>query len=241
MNEAIERLLNDCRLKWAVFAYNYRWSEYVFLFDGWVAKCAMAIPIVGYLIVFNDAVSQHLSFNRLASETTVGFGLSSGARLKLIYFGLIFLGSANILYRLRRPFVFKLGTSQFEYVENALKHFTVSAYIDIHGVIRHEGHFTLGGKYYDAEYDAFLDVAAGRKTGDGQRDDSTADWTGAKHKYEGLLRSMLAENYFRNDIKRRVSLTTCLVLSSIGYFLLLIPSSDLFLKVIAVSITSLGL
>ena len=117
-NETVERWTSYWRSRWSSFDYNFGWSDYVFLFDGWVAKCAMAVP---------------------------------AARLKFIYFGLIFLGSANILYRIRRPFVFKIGTNQFEYVENALKHFTVSAYIDIHGLIRHEGHHTLHGKYYDSE------------------------------------------------------------------------------------------
>ena len=147
--------------KWETFAYNYGWSAYVFLLDGWIAKCAMAVPIVGYLILFNDSVSQHLSFNRLAGENISQLGLTSITRLKLIYFGLIFLGSANILYRLRRPFAFRIGTNQFEYVEKSLNHFTVSDYIDIHGAIRHEGHHTLRGKYDDAEYDAFLGLATG--------------------------------------------------------------------------------
>jgi hypothetical protein len=172
-------------MRWSTFAYNYGWSDYVFLFDGWIAKCAMAVPIVGYLILFNDSVSQHLSFNKLASENVVGFGLSSVARLKFIYFGLIFLGSGNILYRTRRPFTFRIGTNQFEYVENALRHFTVSAYIDINGAIAHEGHHTQHGDYYDADYDAFLNLALG-KDSDGQRDESTADWAGAKNKYEGF-------------------------------------------------------
>jgi hypothetical protein len=107
MKGLIERLFDSLRFKWSIFAYNYCWSDYVFLFDGWVAKCAMAVPVAGYLVLFNDAVSQHLSFNRLADESLLSFGLSSGVRLKLIYFGLILLGTANILYRLRRPFVFK--------------------------------------------------------------------------------------------------------------------------------------
>jgi hypothetical protein len=196
----------------------------------------MAVPVVGYLILFNDTISQHLSFNKLASENVLGFGLSSVARLKLIYFGLIFLGSANILYRLRRPFVFKVGTNQFEYVEHALTHFTVSAYIDIHGVIRHEGHHTLHGKYYDAEYDAFLDLALGKKGQRSQRDESTADWTEAKSRYEGLLRSMLIENFYRNNVRRRFSLSCCILLALLGYGLLLIPSMDLFIKVLNLSL-----
>jgi hypothetical protein len=158
------------------------------------------------------------------------------ARLKLIYFGLIFLGSANILYRIRRPFVFKIGTNQFEYVEIALKHFTVSAYVDIHGLIRYEGHHTLHGKYYDAEYDAFLNLATGEKGERLQRDESTADWTQAKRRDEGLMRSMLIENFYRNNVKRRLSLSCCIFLSLLGYVLLLIPSLDLFVKVLNVSL-----
>ena len=150
-----------------------------------------------YLILFNDSVSQHLSFKILAGETTSWLDLSSSARLKLIYFGLIFLGCATILYRLRRPYVFKIGTNQFDYVERALTHFTASAYIDIHGTIRHEGHHTPHGKYYDSEYKAFLNLALGKLDELGHRREGTADWNQAKSKYEELLRSMLIENFLR--------------------------------------------
>jgi hypothetical protein len=117
-----------------------------------------------------------------------------------------------------------------------LEHFTVSAYIDIHGTIRTEGHHTLHGPYSDSEYEAFLDLALGKQISKRERDDSTSDWAGAKSKYEGLLRSMLIENFTRQDVSRRGSLTTCIVLSLVGYFLLLIPSADLFLKVVSVSL-----
>jgi hypothetical protein len=177
------------------------------------------------------------SENKIASANTLG--LSSINRLKLIYFGLIFLRSANILYRLRRPFVFRLGKNQFTYVENALRHFTASAYIDIHGTIRHEGHLTLHGKYYDSEYESFLNDALGRERED-PLGEAPGDWTAAKNKYESLLRSMLIENFFRNDVKRRYSLTACIFLAFIGYFSLLVPSADLFLKVLAVSLRPLA-
>jgi hypothetical protein len=208
-------------MKWGVFAYNYAWSHFVFLFDGWVAKCAMAVPIVGYLILFNDSVSQHLAFNELAAETSISSGLSPSARLKLVYFGLILLGAANIAYRVKRPFVLRLGTDSFQYVENALRNFTVSSYVHIHETVRHEGHHTLHGKYYDSEYDAFLNTALGEMRA-GERDEATANWSMAKSKHEGLLRSMLIENFARNDVKKRFWLTGCILLSSLGYSLLLI-------------------
>jgi hypothetical protein len=233
MKDIAKRWIDYWRMKWGGFAYNYGWSSYVLLFDGWIAKFAMAVPIVGYLILFNDSISQHLSFNKLADESAVRFGLSSIARLKFIYFGLIFLGSANILYRIRRPFVLKIGTNQFAYVEKALTHFTVSSYIDINGEIQQHGHTTLHGKYCDSEFESFLNLALGAR-GIVGRDESSANWLAAKNKYEGLLRSMLIENFFRNNITRRVSLSFCILLSISGYTLLLIPSADLFLKVMSV-------
>lgn len=221
-------------MKWSIFVYNYGWSDYVFLFDGWIARCAMAVPIVGYLVLFNDAVSQHLSFKTLAGIND-GW-LTSGTRLRLVYFGLIFLGTATILYRLRRPFVFKIGTNQFDYVEKALRHFTVSAYINIHDAIRSEGHHTLHGKYYDSEYEGFLNTALGKLDDAGHRREATANWNEAKSRYEGLLRSMLIENFSRIDVTRSFWLTACIFLALIGYVLLLIPSIDLFFRVLAASL-----
>jgi len=102
----------------------------------------------------------------------------------------------------------------FDYVERALQHFTASAYIDIHGTIRHEGHHTLHGKYYDADYDAFLDMALGKRAGTRGRDAETANWSEAKKRYEELLRSMLIENFYRNNVKRRGSLAVAASLAA---------------------------
>jgi hypothetical protein len=222
------------KMKWATFRYNFGWSAWVWCLDGWIAKCAMAVPIVGYLVLFNDGVSRHISFNELASEDQLSvLSLSASGRLKLIYFGLIFLGAANILYRWWRPYIFRIGTNQFDYVERALVHFTLETYIDLNSVIKHEGHRTQHGKYYDAEFESFLSVATGKS---GR---VNASWSEAKSKFEGLLRSILIESFFRNNIKQRLALTGCLILALCGYGLLLIPSVDLFVKVIRVTMKGL--
>jgi hypothetical protein len=226
-------MFDHLRMKWNTFIYNFQWPDYVWLFDGWIAKCSMAVPIVGYLILFNDTISQHVAFNNLANEHLLSFGISSVARLKLIYFGLVFLGASNIWYRIRRPYALRLGTDQFEYVEVGLKHFTASDYIQINGEIKGSGldPYTHHGKYYDSEFAEFIKLAIG--------DDNRlgiprgTHWAEAKSRYEGLLRSMLIENFFRQKIQRRYSLTFCITLSLVGYVFLLIPSSDLFLKVMS--------
>ena len=78
------------------FLYNFAWPEYVGLFDGWVARCAVAVPLLGYAIIYNDTVASYFEFTRLAGTSPSPFGLSPIMKLKLTYFGLVILGASNV-------------------------------------------------------------------------------------------------------------------------------------------------
>jgi hypothetical protein len=216
---------------WQTFIYNYQWSDYVVYIDGWIPKLAFSVPILGYLILFNDKTSDFLIFQQLANEHISSFGLSGVQRLRLLYFGLIFLGISNFIYRVRKPYQFKFGSNYMDYSRCCLEIFTLSNYNDIHHQIRREGHLTVRGKYYDSEWDGFLNRASNTDEGKNTvaRD---GDWEAAKKKYGSLLLDMLYENFFRSDRGRRGWLTVCLLLSSFGYVCLLFPSFDLFIKVL---------
>jgi hypothetical protein len=134
-----------------------------------------------------------------------------------------------------KPYAFRFGRNVIDYTRNALELFTLGDYVQIHGTIRHQGHLTLDGKYYDSEWEGFLEAA--RNPGEGtEKVIRSGNWEEAKRQYGNLLRSMLRENFFRSDIQSRVSLSTCLLLSTVGYILLAIPSIDLFAKVTASTI-----
>jgi hypothetical protein len=225
------------KMKWDIFTYNYSWPQYTHILDGWIAKCALAVPIIGYLIIFNDAITDHLSFKKL-TDGAAGL-LSSSARLKFTYIGMLTLGAANALYSIRRPYVMRIGKDQFDYVERALQHFTVSDYIRIHGDIRNTGFDprTRHGKYYDSEYKDFLAYSSPSSGRDATKTDF--HWVDAKAKFEGLLRSMLIETFVTESAKRRKSLSLCLFLALVGYGLLLVPSLDLFFRVMSVVIRPL--
>jgi hypothetical protein len=200
------RIRDHAQMKWSTFSYNFGWSRYINLLDGWIPRLSFAVPIVGYLILFNDSVAKHLTFLELTSGHSA-FGLSGSARLKLIYIGLILLGVANIIFRWKRPHVLRLARDEFSYVETGLRNFTLGAFIEFHGRIRHSGlgHFTRHGQYYDSDWEAFLDHAAGKEKdsrGSG-RDPTTAHWTEAKAKYEDLIRSILTETFFRENTRTR--------------------------------------
>lgn len=230
-----EKIIDAAQFRYGIFRYNYRWSDYTSLIDGRLARLSLAIPIVGYLIIFNDYIAQHISFNILTSDNDISWGLSSLLRLKLLYLGLVIIGSANIVYYLRRPHSLKLGRTETDYINYGLRYFGVYNFITIHNMIRTKGHLTMAGKYYDSEYDAFLELAVGKDTGRHyEKDARSINWKEARDRYEHLLRSMLEENYFRSDTGRRFSLSVCIALALIGYVLLAIPSVDLFIKVLTV-------
>lgn len=230
MIKNVKKIKSNIRSKISVFTYNFGWSDYIYLFDGWSARSAAIVPVIGYLIIFNDGISNHLSFNNIAGPED-GY-LNSKERLKLIYFGLIGLGVSSILYRIRRPYIFKLGTDEFEYVERGLRHFIAPDYIDLHHTIRNEGHYTRHGKYSDQRYEEFYRDAFGERDQSGKITTPPRGWVEVKSQHEYLLRSMLIENFFRNNVNRRISMTFCLLLSVFGYFLLAIPSLDLFLRIL---------
>lgn len=215
---------------YSTFTYNYAWSDWVFYIDGRIPKFSLLIPLLGYLILFNDQVSDYFVFENITANVSSKWGLSSIQRLRFIYFGLVFLAVSNFIYRIKRPYQFRFGTNLVEYTKTALQIFTFSDYLQIHGRIRDEGHLTLSGKYYDSEWDGFKEAATNTDEGRDtvQRD---GNWESAKAQYGNLLLDILRENFFRNDIQRRFWLSVCIFLSSVGYFCLLAPSIDLFIKV----------
>lgn len=223
--------LRSMKNRWFSFKYNFAWERYIDLIDGWLPRCAIAIPVIGYLILFNDSIVSYLSFKKITANSVEFLFVNSNSRLRFLYFGLFFLGVSNLIYRLRRPWVHKIGKDSDSFVRAALETCTPSEYINYHSVIKHEGHYTLFGKYYDSEWDGFKQLAIGIE-GRTDRENEPGHWNEAKSRYEYLLRSILRETYFRNSIKHRFSLSSCIMISFFGYVLLLIPSLDLFQAVV---------
>ena len=224
--------LRRLKSKWGEFTYNYQWHDYVVYLDGWVVRFAATIPILGYLILFNDDIASYLRFDELTSSKDTEFWLTGSQRLRFLYFGMLFLAAANLLYRIRRPYAVKKAQSMEAYLEWADQVLTFSDYLDMHDQIRNNDHISQDGKYWDADWDAFRADARGDEGDEGQRG---GDWGAAKLRHGDLIRSVLRETYYRSSRSRRKSLTLCLCVAAIGYILLGIPSVDLFWRVLMVT------
>ena len=214
--------------------YNFGWHQYPKYLNGTVTRLAAFVPVVGYLILFNDWVSRHLTFGIITGNVGAGF-ITQQFKLQLLYFGLIFLGIANILYRAWRPFPMRQAENQFDYVNFGLNNFSIGAFVDMHSKIRTEGHRTLSGKYYDSEWEGFLSIAS--VDGEGTNEvRERSNWQEAKSRYEHILRGILTDWWFRHCIERRARLCFVLIIATIGYFMIALPSLDLFWAVIGATV-----
>lgn len=216
--------------KWDTFIYNYSWSYWIGYIDGWIPKLSFTVPLVAYLLLFNDYVVQNLEFSTMLSPETLNDGLNSSERLRFIYFGLIFLGISNFIFRVTKPKFLNYGTNLIDYTKTCIDTFTFERFLNLHREIKDSIHITLEGKYDTERWNEFEKIAV-NKEGIYDLNVETADWEKAKLKYGSLLRSILYEIYFRRNIQKRHWLTLCVFLSTFGYILLLIPSFDIFIRI----------
>lgn len=241
---SVKGIFNHLKVKWQVFDYNYHWQDYSFLFRGVFPRTSIAIPLVGYLIIFNDGLAQHLSFDLLINSEANYSVVTSYMRLRMTYFGLVLVGVGSTIYFLRRPHVIKTGDTFESYRAAMMERASPSLFINLHYHIREKGvdPYTREGKYYDKTFEDFYEMATGAPRGASIREayerGTQANWPEAVRRYEPMLNGMLYETYFREGRKRRVALTVCLALTFAGYMLLFIPSLDLFVRVLVATFSS---
>lgn len=218
---------------WEIFSHNFGWQGWHWFISSPISKGAMFVPILGYMIIFNDEISSVISFNNITGGSNFQI-IENYTRLQFVYFGLILLGLSNFLYLLRRPRVMRFGVNDHAFADYGIKHFTTSTYIEINALISEEGHRTIGGKYYNTHFDGFKKMCFG----EGEGTDnviSPVNWEEAVGRYEHILRGMLMDYFFRKAITRRLSLSICIIVSLIGYSLLTFCSVELFARVVAAS------
>lgn len=239
-------MISWIRLKWDTLSYNFSWDQFTWYLNGNVAKAARFVPIVGYLVIFNDYVTDQITFQNLTNEVQSTLFLDPDVRLRLIFFGFLFLAAANALYFLMRPYTIKIGESSEEFSEYYLNQVPSHVFLRLHQEIRQEEHWTPDGKYFDDDWNLFWREAQWPFSGQNQLEKHSklsdlngydrVDYEQAKNRHKSVLLSILRETYFRESRKRRPQLVLVIALATFGYAMLLVPSIDLTGRVIQLTI-----
>lgn len=225
--------------------YNRSWHKLDTLANGPLVRLAIAIPLVGYLVIFNDAILQNLSFIQLTGRETP-FIFETKTRLRMIYFGLIFLALGNIWYLYRRPGVLTLAISPDEYVHFGIKNFVIYDFVQIFGIAddRNTGPITNYWEFGKSDLEKFIKDAEGNQRAYGAGASASKDMSFRRYvnnreqaieNHSEFIRSLLLEYFARATRVRKSEQQAVLTVSILGYLLLAIPSLELFAAVVSAS------
>ena len=236
------RIRRNLKRRYYLVTYNLSWHHLEPIVNTRFTQASFSIPIVGYLLLFNDTVVGYLNFN-LITGGVVSYFLESGQRLRYIYFGLCLMAVAYAWYILRRPKILNLATSPISFVEAGMHAFTVYEIVQIFGSVdsRHGGPVTSLWDFDHTDLEKFVNDAI---EGDdvesylrsikkrSKRSSATTSRGAAIDKHSEFIRSLLHEHFAQKTRTRRVELTLLGVVSGFAYLLLAIPSLDMFFSIV---------
>lgn len=205
----------------------YSWDRFSVLFDGWISRSSIFVPIIGYMILFNDFVAEYFTFKLITSQNEGLFMLDQGLRLRLAYFGMIGLGISSLAYFALRPWALTYGTTENEFKNNAFERFSVNDYLLCKEIALKNNDPSFVDRPFDEIWDQFA-RAVEEYVNQNKKDQSMRQWVNVRNQYNVFLMSLLEHVFYIETRRRLFFLTICIFLSSFGYAILGLISLDLF-------------
>ncbi|SLN63642.1 hypothetical protein [Ruegeria meonggei] len=93
-----------------------------------LTRVVALVPIIGYLILFNDQIAEIASFRVIAgvepgAETP--FFLTGVAKMRLVFFGSLLLLFSNLIFKAFRPHVLELAKGDMEFAARVGERYSV--------------------------------------------------------------------------------------------------------------------
>lgn len=222
-------------LYWKI--YKLSWKDYLWIFENPISKASPVASAAGYLVYLNDILVREMGFEFISANNSSVIGLDFRMKLMLVYFGLVLLAIARLIYLARRPHSISHGPDLSSWVDYGMHNFTFTDFLSFHDDIQVNQHRTLYGKYYTDDWEAFVDDASWSKSGRTDGMDTVGkrasrehvSYGDAKRRHEDLLRSILIDRYEEFSARNKISLVFAVILALAGMAMFLLPNLDLFL------------
>ena len=217
------------------------WSTLRRLITNNAIKYTAAIPVVGYLILFNDQISHSLQFNEITGGTGTLI-LDAATRLQFLYFGLIGLTAGGAWLWMRCPTIVADEPDRRSYIKSGIEDLSILDIWIIYKRLERDYQF---GLFDDIPFDRdniiqLLQGATKDYSIDGVSDDevyfmmkSAVDTDVAKRKHDEFLRFLLAANFDYQNLSRKTEVHALLIWLIISGAIFLVPSFDVFVSVLA--------
>ncbi|WP_127558989.1 hypothetical protein [Nioella ostreopsis] len=195
-----------------------------------LSKLIAAIPVIGYLILFNDTIIANIEFSFLSGSRNVevsDFVLPAKTKLQLVFLGSVLILVSNSLFRVFQPSALRNAKDEFSFANHVISSYTIAEL------------FSMEQSVFDRDWTPrTLFLSAQRKNIErGYPHTLRSGYYSTKEELfrkedEDLFRE-IAYEWFLNEMntyqKTRV---VTLVFSVLGFLLIFIPSLDVFQAVV---------
>ena len=204
------------------------WSMLRGIGNSGAAKATILIPLVGYLFLFNGQfvtwLQLHPAVGGVATEATQA---AFGWRLLCLYYGLMLVAIATVVYAVRCPYVCKRYADAVAYALDTHQiHSSAGAFAGLIGELR-----DVVGSSKAAPAGA-LQAAKGELLLLGRKDADANAWDSIElEERPSRVQRLLTAKYNLEDHSRRWARRIVVMLYAIGLVLLALPSGNLFFEV----------
>ncbi|WP_170573538.1 hypothetical protein [Ruegeria atlantica] len=99
-----------------------------------LTRVVALVPIIGYLILFNDRIAEIASFRMIAGVepgVETPFYLTGIAKMRLVFFGSLLLLCSNLIFKVFRPPVLELAKGDIEFAARVSERYSVYELADM--------------------------------------------------------------------------------------------------------------
>ncbi|NOE20285.1 hypothetical protein GS634_19350 [Ruegeria atlantica] len=99
-----------------------------------LTRVVALVPIIGYLILFNDQIAEIASFRMIAGVepgVETPFYLTGIAKMRLVFFGSLLLLISNLIFKIFRPQVLGLAKGDIEFAARVGERYSVHELADM--------------------------------------------------------------------------------------------------------------
>jgi len=200
-----------------------------------LARIVGLVPLVGYLILFNDEIAGIASFGTIAgvdNDNVSPFILSSLAKMRFVFFGSLFVLFANLIYRIFRPQVLDSSKGGMEFSTRVRDSYSVYELASMEEQVFSE-HWKPRSPFFWMVHDS---IRSKKPLVSGYRPDARAQMF-SKH---GDYIHFLAREWWAGMMHTsRGARLASMLLGITGYILLAFPTFDISQAVLRDILTSL--
>ena len=196
-----------------------RWHTLATIANNEISKLVGLVPIIGYLILYNDFFAEQFSFSKVLGTQGAQnlFVFDAAPKLHLTFFGCVFVFISNVIFRTACPRVIQNHPSDIDFSDRVLNSYSAWEIHSLEGDVRELTEFKTP---FVKEYASDPRISESQLLGYSRKPpmiDEYAEYISA------LSREWWVQNDCRNPLIRRM----CLLSGIFGYLMLSLPTLDI--------------